>query len=186
MICNIHKYLLIIAILFANIHKCDTIKESEVYMNNCCTFIGHRNAVLTKRQYEYLYNKLENLIAAGTITTFLLGSNSNFNSICKDITEKLKIKYPYIKRIYVRAEYQYIDKSYYDYLLQMYDDSFYPKEVVGANKLSYVKRNQVMIDESDIVFFYFNNKEDIYKSGTKIAYKYALLKKKNIENIYYV
>jgi len=82
----------------------------------------------------------------------------------------------------VRAEYPYIDESYKAYLLESYEDSYFPKSVLGAGKASYVKRNYEMIDNSRfcIVYYKENYTPKGRKSGTKIAFTYAEKKKKNI------
>ena len=91
-------------------------------------------------------------------------------------------KHPHIKRIFVRAEYPYIDESYKEYLLERYEDTYFPKEVEAAGKASYVKRNCEMIENSRFCIVYY--KEDYTpkgrKSGTKIALVYAEKKKKSV------
>ena len=98
------------------------------------------------------------------------------------INTETKKKHPHIKRIFVRAEYPYIDESYKAYLLESYEDTYFPKSVLGASKASYVKRNCEMIENSRFCIVYY--KEDYTpkgrKSGTKIALDYAEKKKKTI------
>lgn len=64
--------------------------------------------------------------------------------------------------------------------------------VYNAGKASYIECNQEMIDDSDYcIFFYregYKPESDPYhksngKSGTKLAYAYAVRKKKMIINI---
>ena len=59
----------------------------------------------------------------------------------------------------MRAEYPYIDESYKAYLLESYEDTYFPKSVLGAGKASYVKRNCEMIENSRfcIVYGYSEN-----------------------------
>ena len=96
-------------------------------MEKCCTFIGHRDASLTLKQYNYLYQTINTMILLDKLNVFLIGSKGKFNQTCKQIIKKLKEKYPFIKIIYVRAEYQYISEDYYKYLLNFYDESIFPK-----------------------------------------------------------
>ena len=73
-----------------------------------------------------------------------------------------------------------------------------PEGVENAGAASYVERNQAMINSSDICVFYY---DDNYlparrkqsrralsdyqsKSGTSIAYEYAVKKKKTIYNLF--
>ena len=73
-----------------------------------------------------------------------------------DFVTELKEKHPHIKRIYVRAAYQYIDDSYKNYLLESYDDTYYPLHIENAGKASYVERNQEMIDKSKYCVIYYD------------------------------
>lgn len=154
---------------------------SAVLENTCC-FIGHREINVTDELKEKLHVVIERLIIEESIDTFLFGSKSHFDNLCYDIVTEIKKKYPHIKRIFVRAEYPYIDESYEAYLLESYEDTYFPKSVLGAGKASYVKRNCEMIDNSRFCIIYY--KEDYTpkgrKSGTKIALAYAVRKKKNI------
>ena len=151
-------------------------------MENTCCFIGHREINMTDELKEKLHVVIERLITEESVDTFLFGSKSHFDNLCYDIVTEIKKKYPHIKRIFVRAEYPYIDESYEAYLLESYEDTYFPKSVLGAGKASYVKRNCEMIDNSRFCIVYY--KEDYTpkgrKSGTKIALAYAVRKKKSI------
>lgn len=116
-------------------------------------------------------------------STFLFGSRSEFNNLCLEVVTKLKEKYPNIQRIYHRAEYPYISQEFREYLLTFYDDTFFDDCLLNAGKSVYVKRNKMMIDSSDLIVFYCSPTSN-YKSGTEIAYKYALSKKKTIINLF--
>ena len=151
-------------------------------LENICCFIGHREINVTDELKGKLRVVIEHLITDESIDTFLFGSKSHFDDLCYDIVTEIKKKYPHIKRVFVRAEYPYIDESYKAYLLENYEDTYFPKSVLGAGKASYVKRNCEMIDNSRFCIVYY--KEDYTpksrKSGTKIAFTYAEKKKKNI------
>lgn len=144
-----------------------------------------------------LSETIESLINEGNVDTFLFGSKSQFNDLCWEIVSHLKGRYPHIKRIYVRAEFPYIGVSYKKHLLQYYEDTYYPERIIGAGKAVYVERNIEMIDNSDFCVVYFdegyelvrrkNSKKDLFdyqpRSGTRMAYDYALNKEKKIINI---
>ena len=84
----------------------------------------------------------------------------------------------------MRAEYPVISKSYTDYLLRIYDGTFFPSEILNAGKAVYVERNRIMIDNSDFCIFYYDKTRAGDKfSGTRLAYKYALSQNKNILNL---
>ena len=112
-------------------------------------FIGHRKIDNVDGLTAKLYDTVYELIANGA-DTFLFGSKSEFNSACWNTVSALKQQYSFIERVYVRAEYPVIDQSYTSYLLQYYEKTFYPPELIRAGKSVYVKRNRAMIDASDI------------------------------------
>ncbi len=163
------------------------------------TFIGHRNAELDVNQRNNLKSLILNLIDVRGADTFLFGSKSDFNAICLDIVTELSEIRPHISRIYVRAEYPYISKNYENYLLKNYEQTYMPDNLINAGKAAYVERNFYMIDKADICIFYFDvsyipsknrhankitytNKQS--KSGTMVAYRYAVQKKKEIINLF--
>ena len=96
---------------------------------------------------------------------------------------KLKEKYPYLRRVYVRASFQYIDNDYENYLLKSYEETYFPLKIANAGKGAYVERNYEMIDKADVCVFYYDNKNCRQNSGTKIAYEYANRKHKKIINL---
>ncbi len=162
-------------------------------MNNVCCFLGHRKIDENLGLREKLYNVIENLIIYENIDTFLFGSKSKFDSLCHDVVSQIKEKYPHIKRVYVRAEYPYIDDNYKAYLLKDYEDTYYPQHIMSAAKAVYIERNYHMIDKSRICVVYFSpdyepplkksGSSRQSKSGTKIACEYAKKKGKMIINI---
>ena len=116
------------------------------------------------------------------VDTFLFGSKSRFNSLCLELVTQIKEKYPHIKRVYVRAEYPYISDDYKNYLLESYEDTYFPEKLIGANKASYVERNYEMIDSSRFCIVYYDETyaPTICKSGTKIALNYAIKQGKKL------
>lgn len=152
---------------------------------NTCCFIGHRAIYGTEQLKSPLCEIIEKLIVEKNVDTFLFGSKSRFNSLCLEIVTKTKEKYPHIKRVYVRAEYQYIDENYKKYLLQDYEDTYYPEKISNSGKLAYIKRNYEMINNSHFCIMYYDEQiAQLYrKSGTKIALDYAIKQDKEIINV---
>lgn len=167
-------------------------------IENTCCFWGHRKIKISDELRIKLYNTIERLIVYDSIDTFLFGSKSQFDELCHQTTSKLKSQYPHIKRIYVRAQFPYITKEYKEYLLKSYEKTYYPSQIIKAGKAAYVERNYEMINKSKFCVVYFDNeylppmrKKGIYdladyqsKSGTKIAYDYAVKRKKTIINLF--
>ncbi len=155
--------------------------------NKSCCFLGHRKIDITCEMRKKLYNTVEKMIVDYNIDTFFFGSKSEFNEFCYDVVSNFKIKYPHIKRIYVRAQFPVINDEYREYLHQLYEDTYYPENIINAGKATYVKRNFEMIDRSKICIMYFDKNYNLSykgKSGTKIAYDYAFKSGKWIINIF--
>ena len=156
-------------------------------------FIGHKKVEKKERVAFSVKETVEMLIKKG-VKTFFFGSMSEFDCLSREVVAKLKMQYPYIKRVYVRSAFQYIDKAYEEYLLAFYEETYFPPKIEKAGKASYVERNCEMIDKSTYCVFYYNenyvppfkrrSESTPRNSGTKIAYEYALKKKKIIINVY--
>ena len=163
-----------------------------------CCFFGHRRIDETEELKNRLCGIVENLIVNVEVDTFFFGSKSQFDDLCLKIFTELKEKYPHIKRIYVRSAFQHIPDWYEDSLLQHYEDTYFPEHMENAGRASYVERNQEMINKSDFCIVYYdenyappkrkNSRRNLTdyqpRSGTKIAYDYAVKKKKIIINCF--
>ena len=168
-----------------------------IMMNTCC-FFGHRKIDAGEELANNLKEVIIGLIENNKVCRFLFGSKSEFDSLCHKIVTELKEKYPHIKRIYVRSAFQHIPDWYEDSLLQHYEDTYFPEHMKNAGRASYVERNQEMINKSDFCIVYYdenyappkrkNSRRDLtdyqLRSGTKIAYDYAVKKKKIIINCF--
>lgn len=168
----------------------------ELKLHTCC-FFGHRKIVETEKLRLKLYNEIENLIINENVHTFLFGSKSQFDDLCHSTVVLLKKKYSHISRIYVRAEFPYIDDSYKKYLLERYDDTYFPAKILNAGRTAYIERNYEMIDNSRYCVCYYdesytpprrkNSIRDLTdylpKSGTGLAISYARQKQLVIINL---
>ncbi len=105
--------------------------------------------------------------------------------MCIKLVSEIKEKYPHIKRVYVRAEYPYISEHYKNYLLESYEDTYYPEKIMKSGRAAYVERNYEMIDKSLYCIVYYDEQgfPTTRKSGTKIALDYAIKKCKNIISV---
>ena len=149
--------------------------------------IGHRKINKTQDLVNKLTNIMVDIIENEGADTFLFGSRSQFDDLCYEIVTELKQTYTYIRRIEVRAEYEYIDQNYYNKCLEYFEDSFYPQTVHGAGKLSYVVRNNFLIDSADLLIAYCDKNYQPTKgtkSGAKLAFDYASKKRKRIINVF--
>lgn len=147
-----------------------------------CCFIGHRKIKYSLDLEERLTKLIEDLIISFNVGVFLFGSRSQFNDLCYNVVTGLMKKYPHIKRIYVRAEYNYDDKTM-SYMLDKYEQTYFPKQIINAGRYSYVERNQIMINQSEFCVFYYDKGYNISNSGTKISLDYAIKRNKKIFNV---
>lgn len=179
-------------------------------MNIC--FIGHRTVNNPEQVKSKLLDVLSARIAEGA-NTFIFGSRSEFDFLCWEVITALKEKYPEIKRISYNAPHEAAftskeEREQYERFFSQamkrevhyadYEETVDSQKAIKANKNTYIMRNQEMIDASDVCIFYYNkdykppirkspNKylQDYQpKSGTAIAFNYALQKKKHIINFF--
>ncbi len=153
-----------------------------MHANTCC-FFGHRTINETDELRTKITEVVERLITDENVDTFLFGSKSDFDRLCLELVTKLKEKYPHVKRIYVRAEFPFINDGYLNYLLKSYDETYYPEKLHGAGRAAYVERNYEMIRGSQYCIVYYDeelNAPTTRKSGTKIALDFAIKKGREV------
>ena len=162
-----------------------------------CCFFGHRRVENIESLRSKVYKTVEELILNHGVETFLFGSKSEFDYLCRSVVADLKEKFPHIKRVYVRAEYMEISENYEKYLLEDFEETYFPKRAVNSGKAVYLERNYEMIDKSDFCIVYLSEdylpperkqcKKDLFSyqpnSGTKLAFNYAVKKNRKLINI---
>ena len=166
-----------------------------------CSFFGHRKIEETEKLKIHLQSVIINLIENENVKIFLFGSRSEFNSLCHNIVTKLKKSYPSIQRraytcqsetCTLEKERAYWEKIYLNFqkrpvTLLGVEEEIEHKTKYEAGRASYVERNQAMINNSDFCVFYYNKNyvpPTKTNSGTKIAYEYAMRKKKKVINLF--
>ncbi len=171
-----------------------------------CCFIGHRKIKDKERVFFRVKQIIETLISEKGVRVFNFGSKSEFDDICHVSVTELQSVYPDIVRVNYNRKSEYVVKKgekanlkecrslllKKDISLKEFDDSKISDRVKNAGKASYVERNREMIDDSFYCVFFYNDeyKPEVdphytssSKSGTKLAYDYAVRKKKNIINV---
>lgn len=165
-------------------------KGEDILNKKTCCFFGHRNIEITQKTEKVLFDVVKLLIIQKGITRFLFGSKSQFNDLCYKIVSLLQKEFPFVQKIYVRAEYPYPGDEYIRYLLEMYEGTYYPDKIKNAGRAVYVERNFEMIDKSEYCIVYFDKNYTPFQhkkrsaSGTGIAYNYAVRKQKEVINIF--
>lgn len=192
--------------------KCSALTLRMVMnKNKICAFFGHRKINVTQELVNNLKLTIEDLIVNKNVSIFLFGSNSEFNDLCHKVVTQLKQSYTFIKRIsytcksevcILECERLKWEEIYSNTLKQEvhllgFEEEFEHKTKYVSGKAGYVERNYAMINDSDYCVFYYDEdylppkrkraSADISfyqpKSGTDLAYKYAIQKNKVIINI---
>ncbi len=165
-----------------------------------CCFIGHRKIEDHEAVFEKVKAVVEDLIINQNVRFFYFGSRSEFDDICHRAVTELQERYPFLVRINYNCKSEYVVKKEEkeelerirkaigktDRPLKDFDGAKASERRLRAGRASYVERNEEMIADSDIcVFFYREGTLPIahQKSGTQIAFAYALAKKKPILNL---
>ena len=156
-------------------------------MEHSACFIGHREIEDTPELRERLRRTVLQLIENGTVN-FIFGDHSAFNTLCYETVTALKKEHPAIRRIHFRISYEDADAYTTQYLLLGFEKSICPEGVGRAGRASYTERNRAMIRESEVCVFYYDeggkpSRGTSPKSGTAVAYAYAVRLEKRIENL---
>jgi len=147
-----------------------------------CSFFGHREIEETEALKESLTAEILKTIDLGC-RTFYFGGFGEFDALAHKTVTQIKNLRPEIpiKRLFcVQSEY-YLRKKHKYINLDEYEDVIYVEpSFMGWYKRIYF-RNCAMIDKSDYVIFYAENRND---SGAYKAQKYAKKNKKNYINLW--
>lgn len=165
-----------------------------------CCFIGHREIKATNILRENIRKTVENIILESVHINeirFLFGSRSQFNDLCYEIISELRVLYPYIKRINCPTKNEYTvidgDNRFDNYSkIKRFEAEIRDEKILISSRASYIIRNRVIIDNSDICIFYYSpdyvplitGRSKSRKSGTALAYEYAKNNKKKIINLF--
>ncbi len=151
-----------------------------------CSFFGHRDIVVTEELKKRVYEIVEDLITTKNYTIFLFGGFSDFDDVCCEVVNELKIKYPFISRVFCLHDQRALDSSrrrrWYPWIKEeKFDEIIYLPLKFDYYYTSIYFRNVEMINISNYILFYVTEKE---RSGAYKAYKYAVKKKKKFINLY--
>lgn len=133
------------------------------------TFCGHSQLEEPEKIKVWLKKIIEDLIKQGA-KTFYLGGYGQFDVMAASVLYKMKKQHCNIEIILVLA---YPDKKYD---ASIYDSSIYPPLENIPRRYAILKRNEYMIDISDIVISYVKYNY----GGAYTTLKYARRKNKQI------
>ena len=151
--------------------------------NKICSVFGHREVEITEELSGKTECEILKAINFGC-RNFYFGGFGDFDDLCYKIVTKIKEEKSEfeIKRFYCVTQERYLRKKSRYFKPENYDEIiFLVPSFEGWYKSIYF-RNCAMIDESDFVLFYAEEREN---SGAFKAYKYAKKQKgKTVVNIY--
>ena len=148
-----------------------------------CSFFGHREIEKTEYLYATLTAEILKSVDFGC-RTFYFGGYGEFDALCYEALTEMQKNNPSleIKKIYCVSQEKYLRKNVRYFSREDYDDIIFLEPAFNGWYKSIYFRNCAMIDKSDYVIFYAENKEN---SGAYKAYKYAKRQKnKHIVNIW--
>ena len=151
--------------------------------NKICSFFGHRSVEITEELYASVTTEILKSVDFGC-RVFYFGGYGDFDALCYRIVNEIKEEKAElgIKRIYCVPRESYLRKKVRYFNKEDYDEIIYLVPSFEGWYKSIYFRNIAMIDESDVVVFYTEERED---SGAYKAYKYAKRKKtKRIINLF--
>lgn len=112
------------------------------------TFCGHRDVYPDEAKLRMWLNEtVRDLIARGA-DRFYLGGYGAFDRLAASVVQNLRTEYPGIESVLVLA---YLDRDQDALDLGTYDCTTYPPLESVPKRLAIVRRNEWMVDQSDVV-----------------------------------
>lgn len=149
----------------------------EVRMSKACCGFGHREVF--ENISEKIYSAVRTAAEQGC-ETFYTGGMGEFDELFSSKVRSLKKKYPNIKLICVKPYLTKEINEYGDYLYTFYDDIIIPTELADVHYKTVIhKRNQWLIDHSDIIIGYIKRNY----GGAYKAIRYAKRMNKTVISI---
>ncbi len=133
------------------------------------TFCGHSSVEQKNDVRSWLYKIIDDLIQQGC-TQFYLGGYGDFDNIAASVLYDIKSK---LKGITSTLVLPYPDRKVDTHL---YDGTLYPPLENVPKRYAILKRNQWMVDNSDIVVTYITHDW----GGAYQTYEYAVKKNKTV------
>ena len=142
------------------------------------TFCGHSICLFSDDVKEQLKNILVGEIIKNPTCKFYLGGYGDFDGLCLRTLKELKNDFPEIELIFITP---YLDTNYskLEFAKYHYDDVIFPPLESVPRKFAILKRNEWMVEETDLVIAYV-----MYSwGGAAKTLEYAKRKNKTIINL---
>lgn len=160
------------------------LREAALLMletEKVCSCFGTCDVEITDELRARTNEEIDKAVACG-VRIFMFGGLSDFDDLVYDIVSEKKAQNPQldIKRIFCFPLYKHLHKPPRWYRRKEYEGHECPTKEFDWWYTSIYYRNCAMIDQSDLVLFYAEARED---SGAFKAYKHAVKVHKRIVNL---
>ena len=144
------------------------------------SFAGHSYVPSGAGVKATVKEKIRELINGEDSAEFYLGGYGDFDNLCACACRELKREYPNIKVVYISP---YMTLSEQEKIKEMekfrlFDQFIYPPIESVPPKFAIIKRNEWMVNNSDVIIAYVKHKS----GGAYRTLRYAAKKKKAIIN----
>ena len=148
-------------------------------------FLGPEKKELDGEVIERLVDEIAKLVVNEGAEIFLFTDTGDFDRECYDIVTALKVLYPQIQRVYVRAEFEDDDKRLKE-IMKRYEHSFYHDIVRSSGVLAELTRREVMARSCDVLITYFSTNfvTPRIQSEEEVAAETVQKRKKRVINVY--
>lgn len=137
--------------------------------NRICSFFGHRDVCVTEALYAITAAEIVKSVEDG-YRIFYFGGYGDFDALCHLIVSRLREEYADIRRVFCVPQERYLRKGSRCFKREDYEDVIYLTPTFEGWYKSIYFRNCAMIDASDRIIFYAEERAD---SGAYKAYRYA-------------
>ncbi len=146
-----------------------------------CSCFGHFDVVITEELRARTVKEVDNAISDG-VRVFLFGGRSDFDDLVYDTVSEKRIQNPQLnlKRVFCFPLEKHLNKPPRWFKRKEYEGVDCPTKDFDWWYTAIYYRNLAMIDRSDLVLFYAEEREE---SGAYKAYKYAVKSRKRIINL---
>ena len=147
-----------------------------------CSCFGHSEIDITNELTERTRTEINKAIESG-VRTFLFGGRSDFDDLCYSLVTEKKNANPQldIKRVFCFALDKQLRKPPHWFERKEYESLECPTKRFDYWYTSIYYRNLAMIDQSDLILFCVEEREN---SGAYKTYRYAVKKNKRIVNLF--
>ncbi len=145
-----------------------------------CCFCGHGSIEYSVAVQNLLIDNIRQLISQG-VDTFYCGYYGNFDKLCSDAVNSLKIEFPNITLFAITPYPDDVLTKHNTFMALSSDEVYYPFDGMNVHpRFAIPKRNQWMVENSTYILAYVNPNS---KGGAYTTLEFAKRKNKTIINL---